>query len=157
MKTKKISAETIYLLLLLAFAGLMFQQSSITKSTIEEPLTARVYGMIISALFIVAVATRLVKLIFSKNCKGENPQIDHLGLILFAAVLMLLYTIGILKIGYYVVTVIYLSIMMIALQDKEARTKKNCLLSFVGSLAFAVVLYIVFDAFNVFLPNAWLI
>lgn len=157
MKMKKFSAETIYLLIFLAFGGVMFWQSSITKSTIEEPLTARVYGMIISALFLFAIITRLVKLIIDKNARSDNPTINHLSLILGASALMLLYTYGILKVGYFVVTAIYLTIMMVVLQDKTERTKKTWLKALGISLAITVVLYFVFDAFNVFLPNAWLI
>jgi len=152
--TKK-KMESLFLVFLTAAAGVFFYMCSITKVNLPEPLTARAYGMIISGLFLFAIITRLVKLLMTKEDDGEKFKIAEPKLIAIALVAMIVYTVGIIKIGYYVMTFAYTFLMIMLL--RETRTKKAWILTAIGCLVFTLALYGVFTVFNVFLPNAWLI
>ena len=149
--------ELVFDVFLFALGALLFQQSAVAKVTVEEPLNASVYGMIISGLFLVALLVRFIKLLKDKQAGEEQTVVRHAPLILFAAVFALVYTICIIKVGYYVSTLVYTTVMITILREKEERTAKNLILTVVGCLAFTVVLYFIFKTFKVYLPNAWLI
>ena len=151
-------AEIIFDVFMIALGGLLFYESAITKATVEEPLTASVYGMIISALFLIALLARFFKLAANKEAEdGKKVVIGHPKLILFAGVFTLLYTIGLIKIGYYVSTFFFSSIMIMILKEKQERTVKTGIITIAGCLVFTVALYFIFKTFKVYLPNAWLI
>lgn len=150
-------AELVFNIFLIAIGGVLFYQSAITEATIEEPMTAAMYGMIISALFLIILLIRFFKLVANKQSEDEEEiAINHFPLIMFSAIFALAYTIGIVKIGYYVSTLFFTTIMIMVLREKE-RTAKNWIITVIGCLVFTVVLYFLFKAFNVYLPNAWLI
>lgn len=151
-------AELVFDIFLIAIGGILFYQSAITKATIEEPVTAAMYGMVISALFLIALLMRFFKLAANKQSgDGKNVVINHFPLIMFSTVFALAYTIGIVKIGYYVSTLVFTSIMIMVLREKEERTAKSWIVTIFGCLIFTVALYFLFKAFKVYLPNAWLI
>lgn len=151
-------AELIFDLFLIAVGGVLFYQSAITKATIEEPVTAAMYGMVISALFLISLVLRLFKVGASKDSEAQKDiVIHHFPLISFSAVFVLAYTVGIVKIGYYISTLVFTIIMIMVLREKEERTVKSWITTAVGCLAFTVALYFLFKAFKVYLPNAWLI
>ena len=159
MKLNFRKAEIVYALFFTAIGIVLFYQSSITKATVEEPLTAAVYGMIISALFLVATVSRLIRLLINKKTEGEESAmtIRHPRLIFLLILGTLAYTCGIVEIGYYVVTLIFTAAMVMALRDGGKRTVKAWVITILGCLVFTVALYGIFTAFKVYLPNAWLI
>lgn len=151
-------AELVFDIFLTAVGGTLFYQSAITKATIDEPVTAAMYGMAISALFLAVLLMRFFKLIAGRKQEDENSiVINHFPLIVFSAIFALAYTIGIIKIGYYVSTLVFTTVMITVLREKEERTAKNGIITAIGCLLFTVGLYFLFKAFKVYLPNAWLI
>lgn len=156
MALKKI--ESYFLVFLFVVAGVFFYMSAITRTTYPEPLTARVYGMIISGLFLLAVATRFIKIQSksSKDAKSEEKfTIGHPMIILISTIAMIVYTVGIIYIGYYTMTFLYTFGMIMML--REDRPVKAWIVSALGCLVFTLILYWIFNMFNVYLPNAWLI
>lgn len=154
MSFKKV--EVYFLLVLIVVGGVMFYMSTITKVTMPEPVTARAYGMVISGLFLLAVITRFLALVGKGGeDDGKKFSIGHPMLIVVSAIAIVLYTLGIIKVGYYVMTFLFMFGMVMILREK--RSVKQWILTAVGCLIFTVALYFVFDAFNVYLPNAWLI
>lgn len=152
-------AEPVLLLVLTAFGGLIFWQSSLTKITVEEPVTARMYGMIISGLFLASTISRLVVVLFSRKNSIEGSKmivVKEPLLILIACVVMFMYTFGIINLGYYVSTFVYVVFMIMLLRGKEGRSLKTLLFTALGSAAFCGIIYIVFKTFKVYLPNALL-
>lgn len=151
-------SELVFDVFLIALGGLLFYQSAITKATVEEPVTAAMYGMVISALFLIALLVRFFKLAAAKKTEDEKDiVINHFPLIMFSTVFALAYTLGIVKIGYYVSTLVFTTIMIMVLREKEERTAKSWIVTIIGCLIFTIALYFLFKAFKVYLPNAWLI
>ena len=104
----------------------------------------------ISRLIILITAVR-------KENTTDKLEIKHPALIFLSILGILLYTFGIIKIGYYVTTFVFTSVMVMALREKENRTLKAAIFTIVGCLLFTLALYFVFTQFKVYLPNAWLI
>lgn len=151
-------SEIVFNIFLIAIGALLFYQSAITKATIEEPLTAAVYGMIISGLFLVALVTRCAKLIMTKAAdKKQELIITRPKLVLFCTAFTVLYTFCIIEVGYYVSTMVFTTLTIMVLRDKEERTAKAWVITTAGCLAFTIFLYFIFQAFKVYLPNALLI
>ena len=151
-------SELVFDVFLIALGGVLFWQSAITKATVEEPLTAAMYGMAISGLFLVMMLARFFKMVASKQAEDDSKfVINHFALIVFAAAFALAYTIGIVKVGYYVTTLIFTTVMIMILREKEERTAKTWIITVTGCLLFTVALYFLFKTFKVYLPNAWLI
>lgn len=151
-------AESYLLAVLLVIAGVFVYTSSITKTTIAEPVSARDYGLVISSLFLLTVITRFLAIntkAYKEKDKSSSFKIDHPRIILISTIAMIAYTLGIIWIGYYVMTFLYTFGMMLLL--REGRTAKVWILTAVGCLVFVAALYWIFSMFNVYLPNAWLI
>ena len=151
-------AESYFLIFLLVVAGVFIYTSSITKVTIKEPVTARAYGLVISSLFLLTVLTRFISIntkAYKDKDKSGTFKIDHPRIVLISTIAMIVYTLGIIWVGYYVMTFLYTFGMMMLL--REDRTTKAWIVTAIGCLIFTVALYWVFTMFNVYLPNAWLI
>lgn len=151
------AAEKIFLLILIVIGGLLFWGSRGMNAIYEEPLTSELYGELLSGLLIVLCLVRLIML-QAKDHKPETKEkvvVKNIKMIIIQAILAILYTIGITTIGYFVMTFIYLLIMLILLTD-VAKTKKMILKFTFGSAVFTVALYALFTVFKVFLPNSLL-
>lgn len=149
------TGEKLLLIFIMLIAAILFYGSSIVKVAFDESITPKMFGRVISGLLFVICCIRLVKLFTTKDEKTEAKLvIPELKIIITQMILMVAYTIGLTTIGYYVTTFVYLFAMIVILTDNH--TKKSIVTYGVGSFIFTAALYLVFTAFNVFLPNAWL-
>lgn len=153
MKSKNV--ERIFLLALIALGCILFYGSSTVRVSFKEPITAKLYGQALSSILIIVSIIRLAMLSLTKTDNDRKINILNVKLVLLSSLFMIMYTFGISSLGYFVTTYIYMLAMIIILTDD--RSKKALIKNAFGTLVFTVVLYFIFDAFNVFLPNAWLI
>jgi hypothetical protein len=151
------TAEKIFLLVLIVIGSILFWGSKGMNAIYQEPLTSELYGELLSGLLIVLCFVKLIMLQIKdrKSEAKENVVVKNVRIIIIQAVLMILYTIGITTIGYFVTTFIYLLTMLMLLTD-VAKTKKVIVRFAFGSAAFTVALYALFTVFKVFLPNSLL-
>ncbi|SFH03086.1 Tripartite tricarboxylate transporter TctB family protein [Desulfotomaculum arcticum] len=151
------TAEKIFLIALIIIGVTLFWGSEGMNTIFQEPLTSEVYGELLSGLLIVLCLIKLIMLQIKKQDSEtkEDVAVNNMRIIIIQAVLMILYTIGITTIGYFVTTFIYLLIMLILLTD-TAKTKTAIIKFTLGSAAFTAALYALFTVFNVFLPKSLL-
>jgi hypothetical protein len=151
------TGEKLFLLAIILIGVILFYGSSIVRVVFAEPITAKLYGQVISGIMIALCIARFIKLQLPspKSSPDKKLTIPNFNIIVTQAFLMALYTLGITKLGYFVTTFFYLFIMIALLSDNK--TIKSRVTYAIGSAVFTVVLYYIFKAFNIFLPNTLLI
>jgi hypothetical protein len=148
------TAETFFLAIVILFGAVIFYGSTIVRIAFDEPITPRTYGQILTGILIVVSVIRIILLQSSKSNEDKKVTITKWNLLKLAMLAMLLYSVGISSVGYFVTTFVYLLFMILILTDD--RSKKAIIKYVVGTIGFVVLLWAVFDVFNIFLPNSWL-
>lgn len=151
------TAETCFLAMVILFSAVIFYGSSIVRIAFDEPITPKTYGQILSGALIVICIIRIILLQSSKSISNKDKKVTvtKWNLLRLAMLSILLYSFGISSVGYFVTTFVYLVFMILILTDN--RSKKAIFKYVIGSFLFVVLLWAVFDVFNIFLPNSWLI
>lgn len=149
--------ENIFLLCLLAVAGLVFAGSMNVRSFLSEPVTAASYGMLVSGLFALSCVWKLIQNIREASAGKESKaiKISYPKLLIGMTVSILLYSFGITKVGYFTSTFLFLLVMLLMLS--EERKAKDIGKFAVFSLIFNVALYYLFQVMSVYMPNTPLI
>ncbi|MDR1931784.1 MAG: tripartite tricarboxylate transporter TctB family protein [Spirochaetales bacterium] len=148
----------------LFFIGItLFYGNAGLRFAMSEPLTPGMYGQIITITFCIACIFRLLWVNLSffyfrkqslKQGGGDGSDrfvIKEPFLIIFQMVLMVLYVLGITRVGYFTSMYIYLLVTIIFLTNK--RNRKAIILYAAGILIFCFFLKWVFDIFYVMMPN----
>lgn len=150
--------ENIFLLGLICICTAIGLASRSAPSFGHETITAGQYGLVMGLLAAVVCAGKIAaNIIFKEGTYnyGEKSEIKGQKLIAIQAVMMFLYAWGIIKVGYFTVTFVYLMVSLVILSDSKGW--KNILKYFVFTTCFTVGLNFVFKIFNVFLPKTPLI
>ena len=154
MTVKK--GETIFFAVLTAIGMAIFYGAMQTKSFIEEPVTASKYGMVVSGLMVLVSLIRIIyNLVTMKNDGTKKVSVEYPKLVIIMGILMIIYSFGITKIGYFTSTFILSWIALIMLSGQK--TKKDLVKYAVFSVVFCVFLYFMFQLMGVYLPNTPLI
>lgn len=149
--------ENIFLLCLLAVAGLVFAGSMNVKSFLPEPVTAASYGMLVSGLFALSCVWKLVLNIREVSAGKESRaiRISYPKLLIGMTASILLYSFGITKVGYFTSTFLFLLAMLLMLSEERKPKDIGKFAAF--SLVFNVALYYLFQVMSVYMPNTPLI
>ena len=148
--------ETIFFSVLTAIGAAIFAGAMQTKSFIEEPVTAGKYGMVVSGLLILVCLIRIAQNIMTmKKDAGKKITVSYPVLVLVMGALMIVYSFGITKIGYFTSTFIlsWISLTMLSGQ----KTKKDIVKFAIFSVIFCLFLFLMFKVMSVYLPNTPLI
>lgn len=154
--------ENIFICVLFAIGVTLFYGNSGLRAAMVEPLTPGTYGQIITATFCITCILRLLwinvidPVFIAKKRNAEEAvkisfKIKEPFLIVLQMVLMILYALGITRIGYFITTFFYILITMITLTDK--RNKKTVVIYAVCSLCFCLFLQWAFGVFYIMMPN----
>ena len=149
--------ENIFLLCLLAVAGLVFAGSMNVKSFLPEPVTAASYGMLVSGLFALSCVWKLVLNIREVSAGKESRaiKISYPNLLIGMTASILLYSFGFTKVGYFTSTFLFLLAMLLMLSEERKPKDIGNFAAF--SLVFNVALYYLFQVMSVYMPNTPLI
>lgn len=154
MTVKK--GETIFFAVLTAIGMAIFYGAMQTKSFIEEPVTASKYGMVVSGLMVLVSLIRIIyNLVTMKNDGTKKVSVEYPKLVIIMGILMIIYSFGITKIGYFTSTFVLTWISLLMLSGQK--TKKDLVKYAVFSVVFCVFLYFMFQLMGVYLPNTPLI
>jgi len=154
MTVKK--GETIFFSILAAIGIAVFVGAMQTQAFIEEPVTASLYGMVVSGLLIAVCLIRIVQNIMTmKKDAGKKISLTYPVLVAVMGVLMIVYSFGITKIGYFTSTFILSWISLIMLSGQK--TKKDIIKYAVFAVVFCLFLFVMFQIMGVYLPNTPLI
>ena len=148
----KRTGENIFLVLFLVVAIAIFYGSATMKIYGTEPFNGSHYGQLISGLLILTVAVRICSNFIKKPQEKEAKKVaigNPVGLLIVFAI-SVIYCFGITKIGYFTSTFVFVFVMITTLADN--RTFKRVLIYCLGSLAFCVLLYFMFDLMQVYMP-----
>ena len=164
MKKTHVFYESIFVSALFVIGTTLFYGSTGLRAAMTEPLTPGGYGKMVTAVLCIACIARLVWInlidpVFLAPRRGqgqsssENAQyrVKEPLLVILQVLLMLLYALGITRIGYFTSTFIYTLATMIMLTDK--RNKKTIIIYTVGTLGFCFFLGWAFSVFYVLMPN----
>ena len=164
MKKPDIFYESIFVSALFALGATLFYGSTGLRVAMTEPLTPGGYGKMITAALCIACMARLAWInlidpVFLAPKRGQRQETsEHVQykmkepfLVISQILLMLLYALGITRIGYFTSTFIYTLATMVILTDK--RNKKTIIIYAVGTLVFCFFLGWAFHVFYVFMPN----
>lgn len=148
--------ETIFFSILAAIGAAIFVGAMQTKSFIEEPVSASKYGMVVSGLLILVSLIRIIQNITAmKKDAGKKVTVSYLKLVLIMGVLMIVYSFGITKIGYFTSTFVLSWISLVILSGQKQ--KKDIIKYAVFAVVFCLFLYLMFQLMGVYLPNTPLI
>lgn len=148
--------ETIFFSILAAIGAAIFVGAMQTKSFIEEPVSASKYGMVVSGLLILVSLIRIIQNIAAmKKDAGKKVTVSYLKLVLIMGVLMIVYSFGITKIGYFTSTFVLTWISLVILSGQKQ--KKDIIKYAVFAVVFCLFLYLMFQLMGVYLPNTPLI
>lgn len=154
MTVKK--GETIFFSILAAIGIAVFFGAMQTQAFIEEPVTASLYGMVVSGLLVAVCLIRIVQNIMTmKKDAGAKISITYPKLVIIMGVLMIVYSFGITKIGYFTSTFVLSWISLIMLSGQK--TKKDIIKYAVFAVVFCLFLFVMFQVMGVYLPNTPLI
>ena len=154
MTVKK--GETIFFAVLTAIGMAIFYGAMQTKSFIEEPVTASKYGMVVSGLMVLVSLCRIIyNIVTMKNDGTKKVSVEYPKLVIIMGILMIVYSFGITKIGYFTSTFVLTWISLLMLSGQK--TKKDLVKYAVFSVVFCVFLYFMFQLMGVYLPNTPLI
>jgi len=154
MTVKK--GETIFFSILAAIGIAVFFGAMQTQAFIEEPVTASLYGMVVSGLLVAVCLIRIAQNIMTmKKDAGAKISITYPKLVIIMGVLMIVYSFGITKIGYFTSTFVLSWISLIMLSGQK--TKKDIIKYAVFAVVFCLFLFVMFQVMGVYLPNTPLI
>ena len=148
--------ETIFFAVLTAIGMAIFYGAMQTSSFIEEPVTASKYGMVVSGLLIIVGLIRIIYNIATmKKDAGKKIVVEYPKLVLIMGILMIVYSFGITKIGYFTSTFVLSWISLVMLSGNKA--KKDIGKYALFSVVFCGFLYAMFQIMGVYMPNTPLI
>lgn len=148
--------ETIFFSILAAIGAAIFVGAMQTQSFIEEPVSASKYGMVVSGLLIIVSLIRIIQNIATmKKDAGKKVTVSYPKLVVIMGVLMIVYSFGITKIGYFTSTFVLTWISLVMLSGQKQ--KKDIIRYAVFAVVFCLFLYLMFQLMGVYLPNTPLI
>lgn len=155
---KKVSLrklENLFFILAFALGAAIFYGSSQVSSFLSSTaLSARTYGMIVSGALALAAGAKLLHSVLGaarRSTSGRAVSFSQIRRLLICAGAMVLYCYGITNVGYFTSTTLFMFAMLAALAPK--RGWKAVCAYLAGSAAFNVLLFYLFRAMKVFMPN----
>ena len=148
--------ETIFFSVLAIIGAAVFVGAMQTQSFIDEPVTASKYGMVVSGLLIAVCLIRIAQNVLTmKKDAGAMISVTYPALVAIMGVLMIVYSFGITKIGYFTSTFVLSWIALVMLSGQKQ--KKDIVKYAVFSVVFCLFLFAMFQIMGVYLPNTPLI
>jgi hypothetical protein len=155
--------ENIFVSLLFVMGITLFYANIGLRAAMEEPLPPGVYGLIITGTFCFACMLRLLWInvidpiiarkrnVVEKSDKKSQFKINEPALVVAQMLAMVVYTLGITRIGYFTSMFVYLFVTMLTLTNK--RNVKAIIIYAFGSFCFCLFLKWAFDVFYIMMPN----
>jgi len=150
----------LFFLALAAFIYALSYQLHMTKADPLGPqFVPRLVALLMAVLALVSVIRSLVRLkkSASKSTRDQEAGLLDIPPLLMTAGLLVAYSIFFDKLGFIIVSAIYLFIQIYLVSPAEERSKKNLVINAVVAVVAPIALYYLFYyAFRIFLPNGLL-
>lgn len=145
--------ESFFLVFVLLVGIAVFYGSWTVRIFTPEPITAKTYGCTISGLLIVCTIVQIIKdfKIISRKADTNKIVVSHPISLLIMLGASMFYCFGIANIGYYTCTFAFALLMIIVLAEK--RDIKHIIGYAGGCLVFCVLLSVLFNLIQIYMPH----